>query len=386
MIEGEADLVVVTKTNKKNSLVARAKKFLFISLTVLLGLSLASCMHSHGVLNAQGHVAEKERALLFDSLAIMMIVVLPVIIMSIAFALRYRNRHDNKSKYRPDWAHNTLLEAVWWGVPTIIIVILGVITWKTSHSLDPYRHISSEVAQKKIATSNNKGAHHLGAKAQSDLTKPLVIQAVSIRWKWLFIYPDQGIATVNTITIPKDRPVLFKLTSEAPMTAFFIPQLGSQIYVMAGMQTKVNLIADKITPKDQPLVGKNAQYNGPGFSWNRFDVNVVDGKGFESWVKSVKDNTSYKSLSVPTYVKKIWQPLNNHMPFHKMYFSKLKQKQLYMCIIQKYHLPLADNSSINKDYYREQIQKSKWKNSCALQLYQLSLDNPQKLINQSEHR
>jgi cytochrome o ubiquinol oxidase subunit II len=329
------------------------KRALFISIGVFLCVSMSGCMHSHGVLNPDGVVALKERSLLFDALAIMMIVVIPTIILSIVFALRYRNRHNNKSKYRPNWAHNTLLEAVWWGVPTVIIIALGILTWTTSHSLDPYRHISAQPTDGKVNSLSKK---------------PLIIQAVSLRWKWLFIYPKQGIATVNTITLPAGRPVEFKLTSEAPMSAFFIPRLSSQIYVMAGMQSKLNLIADKVTTS--PLLGRNAQYNGPGFSWNTFSVNVVQPSQFKHWAASIKGNKSYHDLTVSRYVQSIWRPINSHVRFPKMYFSGVKSG-LYMCIMQKYHLPLAENSPFSKLYYRKKLESGKWGNSCAYELYKL---------------
>ena len=328
-------------------------------------LSLSGCLQSKGVLNPGGLVAKKEKVLLFEALAIMLIVVIPVIVMSIAFAMRYRKHRHNKSKYRPEWSHSTLLEAFWWGVPTVIIIVLAIITWKTSHAYDPYRHISSKDEQSQIAHSSKK---------------PLVIEAVSLRWKWLFIYPDQSIATVNTLTIPKDTPVEFKLTSEAPMTAFFIPRLASQVYVMAGMQTKLNLISDKIDTYE----GKNAQYNGPGFGWNTFKVHVVSSKDFRQFITHTK--STHNVLSTQKYVKSIWSKLNDSKAFPEMTFSHVNV-DLYHCIIQKYHLPLADNSPFSKQYYRNRLENNpELKNSCAFQLYNLEKKYPQMYDPKSQHR
>ncbi len=197
---------------------------------------------------------------------------LPVIIMSFAFAFRYRAKNKRKGEYRPNWSHNPWLEAIWWVLPCIIVVVLGIITWKKTHALDPYKPLSVP-----------------GEK--------MVIQAVSLRWKWLFIYPKQNIATVNYIEIPKGKQVEFLITSEAPMSAFFIPQLGGQIFSMAGMRTRLHVIGDQLGT----FQGMNTQYNGVGFSDMKFKVKVTSKQGFDNWVKTVKQ--SQQSLTIPTYQK-----------------------------------------------------------------------------------
>ena len=249
----------------------RLSTLLRLAMGAAVLLALSGCVHvTGGVLDPKGLVAKEERTLMFDSVALMLIVVIPVIIMSFAFAFRYRARHGNKSRYRPNWCHNVALEAIWWGVPCIIIIALGIITWITSHRLDPYRPL-------------DKGG------------KPMVIQAVSLQWKWLFIYPEQGIATVNQIDIPRGRQVEFQLTSVAPMSAFFIPQLSSQIYTMAGMRTRLHLYTDN----EGTYRGLNAQYNGDGFSDMEFKVNVVAPEAFTQWVQMVKSSNS--QLTLPIY-------------------------------------------------------------------------------------
>ena len=248
------------------------------ALCLLLPLILTSCHHTitGGMLDPKGVITGDEEALFFDAIRLMLIVVIPVIIMSFVFAFRYRASRDDKSNYKPDWGHNVLSETIWWGVPCLMIIILSVWTWNASHKLDPYR---------KMAVPG----------------KPLLIQAVSLRWKWLFIYPEQKIATINYVEIPKDRQVEFWITSDAPMSAFFIPQLSSQIYSMAGMRTRLHMVATV------PGVyrGINAQYNGDGFSDMKFKAKVLDTPSFNAWVQTVKQKDN--PLTIPVY-KQIVKP------------------------------------------------------------------------------
>lgn len=257
---------------------------------VLAGFSNAGVDPNGGVLNAKGVVASQERELLIDSVLFMLIVVVPVIILSFAFAWKYR-RKNKKSTYAPTWSHSTLLESIWWGIPCVIIVILAILAWRTSHSLDPYRKIPSK-------------------------QKPMVIQAVSLQWKWLFIYPKQNIATVNYIEFPKDREVEFQITSDAPMNAFFIPQLGSQIYSMAGMRTRLHIIANSYGM----YKGFSANYSGDGFSDMKFKVKVTTNDEFNSWVNEVKK--SKHKMDIPEY-KLLVKPSENNPA---TYYSSVQPK------------------------------------------------------------
>lgn len=186
-------------------------------------LSLTGCSKEHliGVLNPKGIIAYQERKLLLDATALMLIVVLPVIIMSFAFAYHYQVSHHVRD-YKPNWSNSHFLEAIWWGVPIVIILVLGVVTWKKTHQLDPYNRIPS-----------------------ADPTQPpMLIEVIALPWKWLFIYPEQNIATINYLEIPVNRQIEFWFTNDnVAMSAFFIPQLGSQIYTMAGMRTRLHLLA-----------------------------------------------------------------------------------------------------------------------------------------------
>jgi cytochrome o ubiquinol oxidase subunit 2 len=251
---------------------------IFVMVGVLI-LSLTGCKsHSIGLLNPKGIVADEERKLFFDSLALMLIVVLPVIVMSFTFVYHYQASHRVKD-YKPNWSHSYFLESLWWGIPCVIIVILAFITWKKTHQLDPYQAIAGQ----------NK--------------PPLVIEVIALPWKWLFIYPEQHIATINYLVVPVGQQVEYLITTDnVPMSAFFIPQLGSQIYAMAGMRTKLYLLAGVEGVYD----GMNSQFNGDGFSEMHFPVHAVSPENLEKWFAEIKQSpnqltsASYTQLLTPT--------------------------------------------------------------------------------------
>ncbi|MBF7141797.1 MULTISPECIES: ubiquinol oxidase subunit II [Pseudomonas] len=228
------------------------------------------------LLNPKGQVGIDERNLILLAFALMLTVVIPVIVMALLFAWRYRASNRNAT-YAPEWAHSTKIEAVVWGVPLIIIAVLGYVTYVSTHHLDPYRPLDSDV-------------------------KPVRIQVVALDWKWLFIYPDQGIATVNKIVFPAHTPVAFEITSDAVMNSFFIPALGGQIYAMAGMQTKLHLIANQ----EGDFQGISANYSGAGFTGMSFQAQATTQAAFDSWVNEVKnspkalDSAEYTALAKPS--------------------------------------------------------------------------------------
>ncbi len=235
-------------------------------------LSLTACKgQSIGMLNPAGIIAYEERKLFFDSLALMLIVVLPVIIMSIAFAYHYQVSHRVKD-YKPNWSHSYFLETIWWSIPCVIIVILAVLTWKKTHELDPYHKIPG----------HNEA--------------PLLVQVIALPWKWLFIYPQQNIATVNYLVIPVGQQVEYWITADnVPMSAFFVPQLGSQIFAMAGMRTRLHLLANQAGVYD----GMNTQFNGEGFSDMHFAVHAVAPEALQQWFATIKK--SAKPLTQAAY-------------------------------------------------------------------------------------
>lgn len=280
-------------------------------------LSLSACLFLSGcktaLMDPKGAVGLQEKSLILTAMWLMLIVVIPVIVLTVVFAWKYRASNE-KAKFRPDWAHSNKVEAVVWGIPCLIIVVLGVITWKTSHTLDPYRPLEAKA-------------------------KPITIEAVSLDWKWLFIYPDQHIATVNQVVFPANVPVNFKITSGTVMDAFFIPQLGTQIYSMAGMQTRVSLIANEPGTYD----GMSANFSGDGFAHMNFKAIAGSQAQFEDWVSKVKsspealDATRYEQLAKPSEDDPV------------QYFSTVKD-HLFDDIIAKYsNMPMKSGMSEKKD-------------------------------------
>jgi cytochrome o ubiquinol oxidase subunit II len=225
-------------------------------LTSMILLTLSGC--DSGVLNPKGEIAAAQLKLIIFSAEIMLLVVIPVIFMALWFGWRYREK--NNAKYTPEWKHSTPLEIVWWTIPCIIILILGTVTWRTSHSLDPYKPLDSKV-------------------------KPVVIEVVSMDWKWLFIYPEYKIATINYLKLPAGTPIDFKITAASPMNSFIIPQLGGQIYAMTGMTTQLHLIAND----EGTYRGLATNYTGVGFAGMHFETETTSPETFSRWVKTIQE-------------------------------------------------------------------------------------------------
>ena len=245
----------------------------FLSTSLVLLLSGCSNLD---ILNPKGSVGLAERELIATSTWAMLIVVIPVIALTLLFAWRYR-ASNRSADYQPGWTHSTAVEVAIWTIPTLIILFLAVLTWKTTHELDPYKPLESQV-------------------------KPINVEVVALDWKWLFIYPDLGIASVNQLAIPVGTPVNFVITSDTVMNSFFIPQLGGQIYAMAGMQTRLHLIADEAGN----FAGQSANFSGKGFSDMKFRTLASSPEEFNAWVAKVRassDNLSmdrYHTVSAPS--------------------------------------------------------------------------------------
>ena len=235
---------------------------------------LAGC--SYGVLNPQGPVGADEKVILFDATAIMLAVVIPVIICTLAFAWWFRAR-NKRAQRLPDWEYSGRIEFITWSIPALIVMFLGGMTWISSHDLDPPKALTSDL-------------------------KPVEIEVISLDWKWLFIYPEEQVAAVNELVIPVNTPVHFKLTSGSVMNSFFVPQLGSQIYTMAGMTTQLNLLASNAGT----YPGLSAQFSGDGFSDMRFDVRAVPEEEYKAWISSTHTGTErldaarYAQLAAPS--------------------------------------------------------------------------------------
>ena len=254
---------------------------------------------SGGILDPKGQIGADEKQLIIIATILMLLVVIPVIVMTLYFAWKYREGRGEI--YAPKWAHSTKIEVAVWSIPIVIIIVLGVITWRSTQALDPYKPIAG------------KGEH-------------LTVEVVSLNWKWLFIYPEQGIATVNELVFPQDTPVEFKITSQSTMNSFFIPQLGSQIYSMAGMETKLHLIADEPGTYN----GFSANYSGKGFTGMKFNAIATQNQSdFDDWVASVKSHN--KALNSSTYQTLSQESQNNPVE----YFSTV-EKGLFHQIVMQY--------------------------------------------------
>jgi cytochrome o ubiquinol oxidase subunit II len=245
------------------------------SAVICAALLVASCRQA-GVLDPQGPIAAAEWLLLLNSTGIMLVVVVPVILATLGFAWWYR-ASNAKASHNPDWDFQGAAEFVVWSIPALVVILLSGVNWIGAHELDPRRPIPADA-------------------------KPLQVDVVALDWKWLFIYPDQGIAAVNQLVIPAGTPVTFRLTSATVMNSFFVPQLGSQIYTMAGMTTHLNLLADR--PGEYP--GLSANFSGDGFADMRFIVKAVPAGEFEGWVAqaqgsgSALDDPHYAELTKPS--------------------------------------------------------------------------------------
>ena len=248
-----------------------------VSIPGRIGLSsastilLSSCSGGLGLLDPAGPVAAGEKTILLNSLAIMLAIVIPTILITLAFAWWFR-AGNTKAEYKPDWSYSGKLELLVWSVPMLIIIFLGGITWIGSHALDPSKPLESKV-------------------------RPITVQVIAMDWKWLFIYPEQGVASVNRLVIPVGTPVQFQITSATVMNSFFIPQLGSQIYAMSGMNAKLNLMADR----PGRFEGLSAHYSGAGFANMRFAVDSVPAAQFQGFVAQAK--TGGPVLDGPAYLE-----------------------------------------------------------------------------------
>lgn len=229
-----------------------------IGLLGLLTVLLSACGSEFVLLDPKGWVGVEIRWLIIFSFLIMLIVVIPVFIMAVWFPYKYRQT-NTASDYKPNWEHSNKIEFFVWLVPIIIILILGVLTYQTSHSLDPRKPLVSE-------------------------HQTLRIHVVALDWKWLFIYPDEGIATVNEIAMPLDVPVEFIITSDSVMNSFFIPQLGGMIYAMAGMENRMHLVGNEVGT----YRGISANYSGFGYSGMKFDAHVLPKSEYQNWLDKVK--------------------------------------------------------------------------------------------------
>src|SRR5712671_4298316 len=249
-------------------------RYLMLAVALLGAATLGGC--TGGILDPKGPIAVAERQILFNSLGIMLAIVIPTILATLGVAYWFR-ASNTRARYMPEFTYSGRLEILVWSIPAMTVLLVGGVAWVGSHDLDPRKPLASSV-------------------------KPVSVQVVSLDWKWLFIYPDLGIASVNQLTIPVGTPVRFELTSSSVMNSFFVPQLGGQIYTMAGMVTRVHLQADH--PGKYP--GLSANYSGGGFADMRFNVEAVPAENFANWVDATRgagpelDAQAYANLAKPS--------------------------------------------------------------------------------------
>lgn len=272
------------------------------------------------VLNPRGSIAQEQFDLIVLTVLLSLIIVVPVFTLTFYIVWKYR-AGNKKAKYSPELHGSKTAEAVWWLVPLALITILSVVIVRSSHDLDPYREIKSDV-------------------------KPVKVQVVALEWKWLFIYPEYNIATVNYLQIPEDTPINLDITADAPMNSFWIPQLGGQVYAMAGMNTQLHLLADK----QGSYNGSSANISGEGFAGMKFTAKATSRAEFDKWVTSAK--ASSKLLDAALY-NQLAKPSEKHAV---TLYSGV-QKGLYDKVLMKYMMPAEHTPDMDHSNVREHLKE-----------------------------
>ncbi|WP_419741364.1 cytochrome ubiquinol oxidase subunit II [Ruegeria sp.] len=290
-----------------------------ISAAVLMALvvvvsSARTAGASDSFMDPQGPIAAVQKAHLLRATWLILIAVVPVLVLVPLIALRYRRRKGSTAAYRPDWDFSPQLEMVMWGVPVVIVTILSVYLWKATHRLDPY-----------AAPFGDEPA--------------VQVQVVGLDWKWLFIYPDLGIATVGEMGIPVKQQIALTLTTDTVMQSFMIPALAGQIYAMPGMTTQLHLVADR----PEQMQGENTQYNGRGFTKQKFETLALSAEDFDAWVEGVRQNgivldeATYKTVAMRSDRDELQQALGtSDMPENALYF-RVDDGDLFQSILHRYH-------------------------------------------------
>ena len=285
-----------------------------LAAVALLFASVQMASASDSFMDPQGPIAAIQKKHLLRATVLIMIAVVPVLVLVPLIALRYRRRKGGDAAYRPDWDFSAKLEFMMWGVPVVIVAILSFYLWKATHRLDPYSASFGE-------------------------EPALRVQVVGLDWKWLFIYPDLGIASVGELGIPIKQQVALTLTTDTVMQSFMIPALAGQIYAMPGMTTQLHLVADR----PEQMQGENTQYNGRGFTKQKFETLAMQPDDFNTWVQKVQENgvlldpPTYQTLAMRTDRDEVQAALGtSQMPDNALYF-KLDDGDLFHTILGRYH-------------------------------------------------
>ncbi|MCD2511958.1 ubiquinol oxidase subunit II [Comamonas endophytica] len=302
----------------------------WLTATALLA-ALGGCSKAV-VLNPAGDVAAQQGDLVMVATYLMLLIIVPVILATFFFAWKYR-QSNTEAEYDPEFHHSTKLELLIWTAPLAIVIVLGAITWISTHKLDPYRPLDRIDHQTPLAEN----------------VTPLTVEVVAMDWKWLFFYPEQGIATVNELAAPVNRPIHFKITSTTTMNAFYVPDLAGMIYAMPGMQTELNAVINK----EGVYKGLSTHYSGPGFSHMNFKFHGLTEAGFNDWIAKAKseggtlDRTTYLELVKPTERHPV-QRFGNVDP--KLYHTVLNRcvEEGQMCM----HTMMAIDKAGGQSYMR----------------------------------
>ena len=290
----------------------RKSNLVFIGLASLCAAAFFGGCSQVPLLDPKGPIGDGERFVIIAAFVLMLIVVIPVFILSHWFSWKYR-ASNTKATYSPKWSYSSKIDLAMWLVPIAIVMALGVVSWRGTHSLDPYKPVASGV-------------------------KPISIEVVSLDWKWLFIYPNHDIAVVNQLVFPAGTPLTFRITSDTVLASFFIPQLGSQIYAMAGREARLHLLADE----PGTYAGHNQQFSGRGYADMHFKAMAVSPEQFDAWVQKTKK--SAEKLDTARY-EEIAKP---GIPHAVQYFSPV-EPGLFEHILHKYQPAETNSGALDKD-------------------------------------
>lgn len=263
-------------SKKRLKLIIQIAALLLVMALIVGAFVFTSWGRNIPVLQPQGTIAEQQMGLIVFTVCLGLLVIVPVFILLFTMAWRYREG-NTKAKYQPDMKDKRGLELIWWGIPCMIILVLAFVAYFSSHSLDPFKKLDSSV-------------------------QPVKIQVIALEWKWLFLYPDQGVATVNYANIPEDTPIDLTITSDAPMNSFWVPALAGQIYAMSGMSSELHIMADSVGT----YYGSSANISGEGFAGMKFAINAMTGDDYKAWVNQASyapkllTADSYKDLAAPS--------------------------------------------------------------------------------------
>lgn len=274
-------------------------RYLVPLMIMLMAVMLSGCGDQYLVLDPKGPIGESQKDLIWITVWLCAIILVPVLILTAYIVWRYRDKKGNKAGYQPNWEHSTKLETIWWAIPIIIIAILATVTIKYTYDLEPSKPLESA-------------------------KEPITIEATSLDWKWLFTYPDEGISTVNYVQIPEDTPIRFRVTADQAMNSFWIPQLGGQIYAMSGMAMTLYLQADELGT----YFGSGANFTGEQFAKMTFDVKATSDADYKSWVASVKS-------SAPALTEEGFEQLKQPGSSDQQFFSAFP-KGLFDQVVMQY--------------------------------------------------